>query len=262
MRFSGIELRWTVSLIALFALSISSGVFAQALRGDALRDSAYLSGLGIVGREIAGEIGCEPNPSGVREVDLFESIDGSVAAALEWRVGDDRSCAAFLVQNGKSARLYRGWDLVEISYESAALTYYAQRDGFARVFERTAPPGYWIRISDVPGDRVLPWSELMVAIPRTYLGYEGHTLHRRPAEASEVIATLRERKIHDSRVHQLIPTGDLSGGWGKFDVIEFSSDFYVMSRAPDAVPTGNRWQGWLRLVNDEGVPEFWFFTRD
>ena len=83
-----------------------------------------------------------------------------------------------------------------------------------------------------------------------------------PAEKSEALVTLRERIVHDSRVHQLRHTGELSGRWGRFEVIEFNSDFDESASESDTTPKGNRWQGWLRLVNEQGLPEFWFFTGD
>lgn len=83
-----------------------------------------------------------------------------------------------------------------------------------------------------------------------------------PSESSRILVTLRERHAHDTRVHELIPTGEVSGNWGRFAVTEFSSDFYLLARRPDTAPTGNAWQGWLRLTDEAGAPLFWFYTRD
>ena len=232
-----------------------------SLKGETVREFAQLAGLGIVGREIAGETDCAPNASANRQIPLFDAVGGQTVARLEWRI-ERYSCRAFLVRNNKSEQLCRGWDLPEISYESSGLAYYEHRNGFARIFARAVPPGLWVRIADMPGRRLRPWSQLLVESPRTYYGYDGHALHERPSDHSPVVVTLRDRKVHDSRVHQLIPTGKLSAEWGEFDVIEFNIDFYVMTRTPDTAPTGNRWKGWLRLVNSAGSPELWFFTRD
>jgi len=48
----------------------------------------------------------------------------------------------------------------------------------------------------------------------------------------------------------------------EFEVIEFTGEFYTLAQTREAFPTGNRWKGWLRLVTGDGLPEFWFFTRD
>lgn len=242
-------------------LVAGSRAYAQdSVQGDALRALYTLGGLGVVGREIAGETDCRPNASGDRQISLFNSVNGRAAAKLEWRIVG-YSCAAFLVRDDKSKKLYRGWDHPEIAYESMGLVFYEHRNGFARVFERTLPPGLWVRVADMPGGRLRPWSQLLVESPRLYRGYDGRTLHQEPSEISPGVVTLRERVVHESRVHQLIPTGELSGEWGKFEVIEFNTDFYL-ARNPETSPTGNKWNGWLRLVNSAGSPEFWFFTRD
>ena len=251
---------WVVAgcVVLLAGLSLSA---QDSVQGEALRALYTLGGLGVVGREIAGETECGPNAAGDRQVTLFNSVNGGGAATLEWRI-HNYSCAAFLVQHGKSVRLHRGWDLPETDYESVSLVYYEHRSGFARVLKRTVPPGLWIRIADLPDGRLRSWASLLVESPRTYRGYDGRTLHQEPSQDSSVVVTLRERVVQDSRVHQLIPTGEVSGGWGKFAVIEFNKDFYIGARDPEASPTGNKWTGWLRLVSSAGSPELWFFTRD
>ena len=255
--------RHKFALMVIGALLAATRVAAQdSLQGEALRDAFQLTGLGIVGRPVAGETLCGPNAVGNRQVPLFDSVGGRAAARLEWRV-DNYSCAAFLVRGSSSERLSRAWDHPEVAYESIGLVYYEVRDGLARVFARTAPPGLWVRIEDMPGQSLRPWSKILTESPRTYRGYDGLILHEQPGEVSPALVTLRAPQVNDSRAHQLIPTGELSGEWGQFDVIEFDGDFYALSRRTrEASPTGNRWKGWLRVVNAEGAPAFWFFTRD
>lgn len=250
------------ALVGFVLLLAASQSFSQdSPRGDALRDLVHLSGLGIVGAEIAGETDCRPNGSGAREAPLFDAPNGRQTARLEWRI-DNYSCGAFLVRDNESAKLDEGWDHPETSDESVGLVYFEVRNGFARVFERTAPSGLWVRITDLPGQSLRPWARILVESPYIYRGYDGFALHEQPSEGSRVLVALRERHVHDSGVHQLTPTGESSGEWGQFDVTEFNGDFYALSRAPDTAPTGNQWRGWLRLVTPDGAPEFWFFTRD
>ena len=45
----------------------------------------------------------------------------------------------------------------------------------------------------------------------------------------------------------------------RYGVVEFDGDLPELGPAS---PTGNQWKGWLRVVNAEGAPAFWFFTRD
>ncbi|HEX7237626.1 MAG TPA: hypothetical protein VF405_11735 [Gammaproteobacteria bacterium] len=248
-----------LALAAMVALLAATGLLAQdSLQGAALRETFQLTGLGVVGRPVAGETSCGPNPGENREVPLFDSVGGQTAARLEWRV-DRYSCAAFLVRGNSSEKLYRAWDHPEVDYESLGITYYEVRDGFARVFARAAPPGLWVRIADMPGQSVRPWSKVLTETPRTYRGYDGMVLHEQPREDSPVLATLRARRGSGLRVHQLVPTGELSGEWGQFEVVEFDGDLPELGPTS---PAGNRWTGWLRVVDAEGAPAFWYFTRD
>jgi len=248
--------------LVLAGLLICTGTHAQAvLQGGAMREAYKLSGLGVVGRTITGETRCYPNAAGTQAAALLDAIGGTAVATLEWRP-EWGSCRAHFVESGQAEPIYRDRDFAEIEYESAAIVYFEERDGFARVFEQRAPPGLWLRIADLPDGRLRPWAEVIVESARNYLGYEGLPLRAQPADNSPVLTVLREREAHDSQVHELIPTGEISGDWGKFDVIEWSSDFYLLSRTEEPTPTGNRWQGWLRLVTAEGEPELWFFTRD
>ncbi len=235
-------------------LLASPGALAEeARKGDAVRDLYKLGGLGVVGREIAGELDCEP-----AEISLLNAVGGQEVAKLEQQMVG--GCEVYLVREGERKRLYRSWDHPEISYESMGLVYYEHRNGFARVFATEHAPGFWVRIADLPKGRLRPWSKILVESRQTYLGYDGQALHERPSEESPVLIALRGREDHPSNVHQLIPTGAVSGSWGKFEVVEFGSDF-SMVRSEDANPTGRRWVGWLRLVNAAGAPEFWFYTR-
>lgn len=250
-------------LLVLAVLFTGTGASAQnILQGDAMRETYMLSGLGVVGRTIAGETSCYLNAAGNSAAEMLESVDGPAVARLEWRRGQYGGCSAFLVRDGRSEQLYRDWDFVEIEFEAAAVVYYEERDEFARVFARRVPPGLWLRITDMPDGRLRPWTEIIAAAPRNYLGYEGLQLHVQPSEDSTVQTVLRERRAHDSRVHEIIPTGEISGAWARFDVVEWSSDFYILSRTVEPTRTGNRWQGWLRLVTADDEPELWFFTRD
>jgi hypothetical protein len=249
------------ALIGLVALVACTRAFAQAsLQGDALRDALQLTGLGIVGPAI-GETDCGPNASGSRAVPLFRSIGGPATARFEWRTGDHGSCFAFLVRDGTSERLYRAWDHPEIEYESLGLTYYEAHEGFARVFARTAPPGLWVRVGDLPGPTLRTWSEILTESPRNYRGYDGVVLHEQPREGSPALVALRAMR-NESLRHQLTPTGELSGTWGEFEVVELDGDLNPLTGVRDASPTGNRWKGWLRVVSPDGAPEFWFYTRD
>jgi hypothetical protein len=232
------------------------------LQGDALRETYQLDGLGVIGQEIAGEISCAQDSSEYLRIPLLESPSGPVVAELEQRRDQYGTCQAFLLQDNESVRLWRGWDFPEISYESSALAYFEARDGFAKVLQHTMPPGLWVRMADMPGERLRPWTELFVERERLYLAYDGHQLRSEPSESSEVLVSLRDRQVHEADVHRLIPTGQLSGDWGEFDVVEFTSDFYVLAQTREAFETGNRWRGWLRLINGDGLPAFWFFTRD
>jgi hypothetical protein len=119
-----------------------------------------------------------------------------------------------------------------------------------------------VRVGDLPGQSLRAWSEILTEKPRHYRGYDGLALHQQPEEESSVLVTLRARQVNDSGVHQLTPTGEVSGEWGQFEVVEFDSDFYPLSATRQASPTGRQWKGWLRVVNAEGAPAFWFFTRD
>lgn len=252
--------RLELVLALQFVLGVASA--QDYLQGDAMREAYQLDGLGVVGREIAGEISCGRDTSDDLRIPLLESPDGPVVAQVEQRRSQHGSCELFLLQDNDVERLWRGWDFPEISYESTALAYFEERGGFAQVLKHTVARGLWVRVADVPGERLRPWPELFVERERRYLGYEGHRLRSEPSESAEAIVSLRDRQVHETAVHQLIPTGQLSGDWGEFEVVEFTGDFYGLAQTREATPTGNRWTGWLRLVNGEGLPEFWFFTRD
>lgn len=221
-----------------------------------------ISGLGVVGREIFGESACEANASGRNELELLRSPGGSVVGKLRWQLGEGGSCVPSLREKGNAEPLMQSRDLMEISDESLALIYYESRAGFARVLENQQPPGLWLRIADVPDGRLRSWVMVLTEPDRNYRSYDGMALHGEPSENSPVLVRLRDPGVRDSPVHQILPTGSISGAWGEFEVTEYDGDFNIMSRTRDPVPTGNRWKGWIRLVDGSGQPTFWFYARD
>lgn len=247
-------------LVPTCLMTVAVGVTSDGQGVERLRD--HVGGMGVVGREIAGEVICAPNASGLRTAEVFESIGGPTVGTFEWRAAEHGGCSAFLVRGGDRTALYRSSDLPELSYEAVGLAYYAERDGYARVLERTVPPGLWLRIADVSDGTLRSWAEWLLRPQLTYLWYDGYPLHSEPSESSPVLVSLRERRVHESRVHQLVPTGAVSGVWGEFEVIEFDGEFVAMARTREPIETGNRWKGWLRLVDGLGAPLFWYFTRD
>lgn len=229
---------------------------------DVMLDPSRESGLGVVGREIAGEVGCDPNAKGQTEVELLDSPAGAAVAKLQWRVGAYGSCSAILSKEGKTRLLAQTLDLREISYESAALVYYESRDGFARILEQQASPGLWVRVADIPGGKLRPWVVVLTESPRNYQLYEGKTVRAEPTVDAPVLVTLRDRDAHKETVHEIIPTGSVSGEWGQFDVVEYDGDFSIMTREREPTLTGNKWTGWVHLIDKHDQPSIWYYTRD
>jgi hypothetical protein len=219
--------------------------------------------LGVIGQPILGETGCPKAASAETGIPLYAEVGGTVAARLQWTQPPAQGCAVYLVRDGQPQRLYRPDDMPEIDYESAALAFFDVRGEFALVFAQAFPPGYWIRFRDVPDGRLHRWPELVMASDHFgYRDFNGLALHQAPSADSPVLVTLRERRVAANPVHQLLPIGELAGDWGRFDVIEFNGDFDPMAQDPDAKPTGRRWTGWLRLVDERGARRLWFYTRD
>jgi hypothetical protein len=244
----------STALILVLLLANSGGAMETATQRQA-------TGLGTVGKQILGETDCSSYATADQGVPLFLSLTGQPAAAVAWKPGGMEGCVAVLVRGSTREPLNGSPDVEEISYESAALVYYEARDGYAKVFAKTAPPGYWVRIRDMPGGKLHPWAEFLVAGDHFgYRGYDGLDLHQRPDDTSPVAVKLREPQAHPAPVHQLIASGEISGEWGKFDVVEFNGDFSPMAEA-QATPTGRKWTGWLRLSGPQGR-SFWFYTRD
>jgi hypothetical protein len=143
-----------------------------------------------------------------------------------------------------------------------ALVYYESAEGFARILEHQASPGLWVRVADIPDGKLRPWVVLLTESPKNYHDYEAKAVHAEPSEGSPVLVTLRDREDHKTPVHEIIPTGSISGDWGQFNVIEYDGDFSIMTRERDPTLTGAKWTGWVRLVDESGQPAIWYYTRD
>lgn len=223
-----------------------------------------INGLGVVGREMVGEVSCEDGELLGLELSLYKSPGGPQASTLRWETSEAGGCYPFLLKDGKTepVGIGRDPDFREISYEAAALVYFEARDGYARVFEHRLPPGAWVKIDEVPGGKLQPWADLLTRFPRHYHHHEGRILRKEPSENSPALVTIRYEAGSETRAHEVVPTGQISGQWGQFEVIEYDGDFHGMSRSREPSRTGNVWKGWLRLIDNSGQPLFWFYTRD
>jgi hypothetical protein len=222
------------------------------------------SGLGVVGSEIAGEVSCANGELGRMEIPLYDAPDGTLVSTLRLEGGEHGGCYPVLLSDDRvdPVGVGRDRDFREISYEATALVYFESRDGYARSFVHRLPPGVWVKITDVPGEKLQPWTDLLTRSPKRYYRHEGRILRAEPSDESPALVTIRYEAGSESSVHEVLPTGQVSGQWGEFEVVEYDGDFHGMTRAREPAKTGNEWKGWLRLVDDSGQPMFWFYTRD
>lgn len=141
-----------------------------------------------------------------------------------------------------------------ISYENDFLLYVAEQHGFVQILTETFEGGLWIAIKDLKraGFKPETW--------QSYLQRKGQDFHMLPPDrfalnlrsqpnaSSEKLQPLRGDAF-DIRL-----TGTHKGLWAEVKVVEFTEHECV-----GGTPTGRQWTGWLKLLDDAGFPNIWYY---
>jgi hypothetical protein len=135
----------------------------------------------------------------------------------------------------------------------ARVAYYARANGFVKLASHTVPYGVWVNEREFSQH----------AFPRSFMdfvtsyalwnvtGYDGRSLRSAPADDAASMIQLNER-FHKIRAF----TGARNGPWAEVVIAEVvgndvTIDCYTVDEL-ESVCTGNRWTGWIRVLNDDG----------
>lgn len=228
-------------ICSLFLLYYSQGLIAQETSFSAW-------GIGVV----MGSFDQENIPTDSLLEDLaglivFDAPDGIPIGKLMGMEGLHMSC------NGKVMEVDPR-DFREYTYGVSGLTFFEEKQGYLRMFNHSYLGGIWVRQSELAYQEWAweTWMDFLLT---------GHTLFPeslnikmnlrvKPEAGAQLLANLSDDRFC------ITPTGKSQGLWAEVKVAQYEEAY---CSGNDKV-IGN-WTGWVKLLDDKGHPNLWFYTR-
>ena len=161
----------------------------------------------------------------------------------------------YLIINGKKIRVD---NFREIGYEIYALNYTDSSEGFVKVLDTLK--SYWISIEEIEknGFRAINWRDQMITEGENTLGYfanePGLRLRKEPNSESEIIGSVR------GDLFEIKLTKTISGQWCKVKVKKYK-EHPCNTDLEEAENIESKTEGWLKIIDDNGEPNLWSYTR-
>lgn len=191
----------------------------------------------------------------------YDRPNGQVTGILK-RVGDarkdDQVPYKIYFVSGSTNKMIDEKCYREIASELSAFTYTDIVDGYLKIGD---PSGYyWLKLAEIrqQGFKAVSWMDFLVTHSGSVLGYyanePGLRVRKEPDANSEVIGSVR------GELFEIKLTGETSGQWAKVRIKKYKD--HPCNTSPDEKDNLEYIsEGWLKVLNDTGVPNIWHYTR-
>ncbi|MFC1887441.1 hypothetical protein ACFLYK_01385 [Candidatus Cloacimonadota bacterium] len=144
-------------------------------------------------------------------------------------------------------------DFKEIGYEGIVLKYYEVMGDFLRVLIHTSNVKCYIKKSELRKTKFvqMSWMQFMIKRDDVFYALDSDiNLQTGVGAAKENILTLR------GDIFEIKLTGKTKGLWAEVVVEEYDSHICVGDHN-----LLNKYEGWIKFLNDSGYPNIWYYTR-
>jgi hypothetical protein len=221
----------------------------------------FQNGLILPDKNEDQEICCIYSPK-----DGFEIYDGPngkligrLTRNVTQNIGDQSFYRIYFVDNlTKTEQLIGLESFQEIAYEVWALAYKKINGDFVNL--NIENKNYWLKITDLQkvGFTLTNWQTFLSNNTDNLLGFyakdPGLNLREQPNLNSRIIRTLK------GDVNQISPTKEHRGNWTKVKVI-ISKEHPCSTDLTEKENIIEELEGWIKIVDDEGRPNVWYYSR-
>jgi hypothetical protein len=194
-------------------------------------------------------------PQGVG-LPYYDDAAGDLAGFLFQRAPDFEGMPGpiLLCPIGEKPRPIEGYDFRETSYEMSNLIVFDRIDNWVRVLQNNLGLQAWMNLEDLwkVGFVFQPWMDFILDQDEIYHPHEeyGMNLRAGPGTQYDRLVTLKGDR------YSIELTGQTDERWAEVEVIENTAH-----PCEGGSPTGRKWTGWLKLIDDKGFPNIWYYTR-
>ena len=194
---------------------------------------------------------------------IYDGPNGKLIGILTRNVtqntGDQSSYRIYFVDNQTNTeQLIELDNFQEIGYEVWALTYKQIKDDFVNLNIKNK--NFWLKINDIQKDgfALTKWQTFLSNNVDNLLGYyandPGLNLREQPNLNSRITRILK------GDINQISPTKEHNGHWTKVKVI-ISKEHPCGADLTEKENIKEELEGWIKIVDDDGKPNVWYYSR-
>lgn len=187
-------------------------------------------------------------PETLAGIILFDEAGGMPIGKIMGETGLQLSCEQQSIQIQPS-------DLKEYGYEISGLLYWEEENGYIQIFRNSIPGGVWIRQVELAQHQwtAESWMEFITAgkviLYPERLGIKMN-LRETPKASGKLLVTMTDDHF------QITPTGRTQGLWAEVEVVKYTGAYCSGESG-----VSDSWTGWVKLLDDQGHPNLWTYTR-
>lgn len=223
-------------------------LFLGAITANAQEETLYSLkwGIGILGLGSSEGYNFPKIP-----ITLYDKPFGTKKYML-WQENEER--VVFGPERGTIVGQVAHEDWIEVASEGFCLKYYQQRGKYALTLVHSSAEGYWISATELENTKfyLIDWMSFLLIQKMGYFPYAERplVLREKPESKSPGVILLRDES------YEINLTGKTAGLWGEAKVN------WPRPGADESIPPKRRYQGWIKLLDDKGFPNIWYYTRD
>ncbi|MGK7392215.1 MAG: SH3 domain-containing protein [Candidatus Cyclobacteriaceae bacterium M2_1C_046] len=145
----------------------------------------------------------------------------------------------------------------QVGYEEYAIKYFNKKGNFVQIINEDSE--LWLDVRNIEQEKfeTITWRDFLIKNSGKVLGYyandPGLNLREAATTNSKVIKTL------EGDLFQITPTKETKGNWVKVLVKKFKEHPCVNGFDEDLIQY--ELEGWVKIVDDKGLPNVWFYSR-
>jgi len=194
---------------------------------------------------------------------LFDKPNGEkigilTSSAESYSGGQTTSEVFFLNNSSKKEKSIDMWSLFQIDYEIWAINYIERKNGFVRIIDTSL--NFWVSENEIVEKKfvITEWQKFLIDNSGNVLGYyandPGLFLRDKPSVEGKILKKLK------GDLYEITPYNESVGLWTKVKIKKYK-EHPCSSNLNETENVEFEIVGWIKIVDDSGVPNLWFYAR-
>lgn len=191
---------------------------------------------------------------------VYDKPNGKAIGTVKREISeeDDQSPYKLYFISGTIKTKIDSEEYKEINYDIYAINYSDTAEGYVRVFDNRK--NYWLKVAEInqKGFKTVGWTEHLLKERHNVLGYyanePGLKLRKEPNSNSDVIRNIR------GDLFEIKLTEKISGQWCKVIITQYQ-EHPCETELKEQENKVDTTEGWLKIIDDNGEPNIWHYTK-